>query len=95
VYKFITSVNELYIIGLYVAGVVVVSVEGYDVSESLGHSESLCHSESWDILSPVRHSLSVRRYSRIAAEKWGTAVVYTTWCKFLMHYAVNTDSTCW
>jgi hypothetical protein len=51
-----------------VAGVVVVSVEGHDVSESLGLSESLGHSESWDILSPVRHSLSARWCSRIAAE---------------------------
>jgi hypothetical protein len=53
---------------VYVAGVVVISVEGPDVSESLGLSESLGHSESWDILSPVRHSLSTRWYSRIAAE---------------------------
>jgi hypothetical protein len=50
------------------AGVVVVSVEGHDVSESLEHSESLGHSESWDMLSPMRHSLSARRYSRIAEE---------------------------
>jgi hypothetical protein len=51
-----------------VAGVVVVSMEGRDVSESLGLSESLGHSESWDILSPLRHSLSARQYSMIAAE---------------------------
>jgi hypothetical protein len=53
---------------VHVAGVVVVSVEGHDVSESLGLPESLEHSESWDILSLMRHSLSARRYSRIAAE---------------------------
>ena len=53
---------------MYVADVVVVSVEGHAVSESLGLSESVCHSESWDILSPVRHSLSARQYSKIAAE---------------------------
>jgi hypothetical protein len=53
---------------VYVAGVVVISVEGPDISESLGLSESLGRSESWDILSPVRHSLSTRQYSRIAAE---------------------------
>jgi hypothetical protein len=61
-YKFITSVNGLHVSGLYVAGVMVVSMEGHDISESLGHSES------WNILSPGRHSLSARRYSRIAAE---------------------------
>jgi hypothetical protein len=53
---------------VYVAGVVVISVEGPEVSESLGLSESLGHFESWAILSPMRHSLSARRYSRIAAE---------------------------
>jgi hypothetical protein len=51
-----------------VAGVVVVSTEGHDVSASLGHSESSGHSESWVILSPVRHSLSARRHSRIPEE---------------------------
>jgi hypothetical protein len=44
------------VIGLYVAGVVVVSFEGLDISES------------WDIVSPVRHSLSARRHSRIPVE---------------------------
>jgi hypothetical protein len=42
---------------VYVAGVMVISVEGPDASGSLGLSESF-----------VRHSLSTRRYSRIAAE---------------------------
>ena len=52
-----------------VAGVVVVSMEGHGISESLGLSEPLGHLESWDILSPMRHSLSARRHSRIAVEK--------------------------
>jgi hypothetical protein len=53
---FVTSVNGLCVTGLCAAGVVIVSVEGHDISES------------WDILSPVTHSLSARRHSRIAAE---------------------------
>jgi hypothetical protein len=44
------------VIGLCVAGVAVVSFEGLDISES------------WDIVSPMRHSLSDRRHSRIAVE---------------------------
>jgi hypothetical protein len=44
------------VIGLCVAGVIVVSFEGLDISEL------------WDIVSPMRHSLSARRYSRIAAK---------------------------
>jgi hypothetical protein len=67
VHRFITSVNGLCAIGLCVAGVMAVSMEGHVVSELLRHSESLGHSESCDILSPVRFSLSARRYSRIAA----------------------------
>lgn len=67
-----------------VAGVVAVSTEGHDVSESLRHSESLGHSESWDILSPVRHSLSARRHSRIAAEngvlQWDKSSAFAVMC---------------
>ena len=46
---FITSVIGPCVFGVYGAGVVVISIEGPDVSESLGLRESR------DILSPVGH----------------------------------------
>jgi hypothetical protein len=46
---FITSVIGPCVFGVYGAGVVVISIEGPDVSESLGLPESR------DILSPVGH----------------------------------------
>jgi uncharacterized membrane protein YidH (DUF202 family) len=63
------------VIGLCMAGVAVVSFEGLDVSES------------WDIVSPVRHPLSIRRHSRIAAEKGALQLVGVLFV--LLHFA------CW
>jgi hypothetical protein len=60
-----------------------ISVEGPDVSELLGLSESSGHSESWDILSPVRHSLSARRHSRVAAENGALQLTAAMVSRFL------------
>ena len=64
---FITGVTGPCVFRVYGAGVVAVSIEGPDISELLGHSESR------DILSPVRHFFEYQAVFKDCSGKQGTA----------------------